>query len=307
MRNCYIDGVSCWDVYGVWIEKGGYNDLLAFPALKIPEQNAWPEEDGVEADLAAPRLEAKEVSIRFVSSRPGMDADNFIHFVSGEGYHTLYVPTLMRSWNVRLVSEPARKTYKGATAFTLRFVQDIPLKPEAVANPGLPVRASVYEIDGVSLDHYGIVVEQAKDNVLGSPVAKKNLSREIKTLDGRIYDADFLVFESKEVAFKCYLKAISMEHFHACYDAFFYGITRPGERELYVDYVAEFYPCHYKSTSGWKLHLAGGFVLVEFTLVLVFTSFRVDKTEYLLASERGDYIVLEEDIETFIDMQFYGD
>ena len=43
-------------------------------------------------------------------------------------------------------------------------------------------------------------------------------------------------------------------------------------------------------------------VIVEFNLTLVFTSFRVNETEYILASEDDERIVDEEDGETCIDL-----
>ena len=42
--------------------------------------------------------------------------------------------------------------------------------------------------------------------------------------------------------------------------------------------------------------------MVEFSLTLVFTSFRVNETEYILASEDDERIVCEEDGETCIDL-----
>jgi hypothetical protein len=98
-----------------------------------------------------------------------------------------------------------------------------------------------------------------------------------------------------------------MERFWRCYDAFFHDLTRPGERDLYIDYTGDIYPCYYKSSSAWRLHLSQSFVLVEFTLTLIFTSFRPGETEYLLATEDGNFIVTEEDEDIFIDMQYYGD
>ena len=38
--NCYIDGISICNRFGVWVTKGGYNGLLAFPAMKEPEQQS---------------------------------------------------------------------------------------------------------------------------------------------------------------------------------------------------------------------------------------------------------------------------
>ena len=48
INNLYIDDQPARSQFGVWITRGGYSGLLAFPALKEPEANDWPEEDGVE-------------------------------------------------------------------------------------------------------------------------------------------------------------------------------------------------------------------------------------------------------------------
>ena len=290
-----MDGTGCLKRYGVWITKGGYDELLTFPALKTPERNDWPEEDGIEADLSAPQLKDKEVSIPFLESRTGQESNDFIDFVSRPGYRTLYIPSLRRAWDVRLVSEPSHKAYRTATGFTLRFIQDMPPRRDGtVPRPAPFLPPSAYEMDGVTLDRYGIVVREAKDNVLKSPAAKENLSREIQTVDGRIYDAGNLAFQSKDVAFACYLKAVSMENFWTCYDTFFDALASPGERTLYVDYTGESYPCYYKSTSGWKLHLTQAAARAEFTLTMVFTSFRVEETEYILAAESGEWIITQD-------------
>jgi hypothetical protein len=293
--NCYIDGIDCYARYGVWITRGGYDGLLAFPALKTPGYNDWPEEDGLEADLDGPRLESKEIAVTFLESRPGQEANDFIDFVSRPGYHTLYIPSLGRTWNIRLAAGPAHKTFRTATGFTLRFIQDMPIRHGGAApRPWAPLLPSAYEMDGVAFDRYGITVMEAKDSVLKSPVAKGNLSREIQTADGRIYDAGSLVFQSKDVAFKCYLKAVSMEDFWTCHDAFLEALAAPGERSLYVDYTGEDYPCYYKSASAWKLHMGREAVIAEFTLVMVFTAFRVEETQYILAAESGEWIMTED-------------
>ncbi|WP_159049949.1 hypothetical protein [Tannerella serpentiformis] len=44
--NIYIDGVDARAAFGVWVVRGGYNDLLAYPAMKEPAANDWPEHDG---------------------------------------------------------------------------------------------------------------------------------------------------------------------------------------------------------------------------------------------------------------------
>jgi hypothetical protein len=304
--HCYIDGTDIYDAYGASILRGGYNDLLTFPAFKELPSNDWAEEDGIDVDLSEPAFESREISIPFIASK----AADLIYFLSAPGYHLLHIPPLERIYTVRLIGQSEHEAFARVTAFTLRFAQDVPVRPQVdpdapAPDPGLPVFDSKYEIDDIPFCDYGITVLEAKNDLLKSPPVKANLSRSIQTGDGRIYDADHLVFQSKEATFRCSLNAVSMTKFWQCYDAFFAALTAPNERELYADHTGEIYPCFYKSTSGWTLHKSPSKVIAEFSLTLVFTTFRVGATEYLLTSEAGDYIVLE-DNETHIDMNDYG-
>lgn len=302
-NNCYIDGISTWDKFGVWVTKGGYSDLLTFPALVDPDKNDWPEEDGIEVDLSDPHLKEKEITISFLASKPNVDVCDFIAFISLPGYHTLRVPSLNRDWRLRLSTHTKNKRYLNACDFSLTFIEDIPIRPViALPDPGLLVRDCGYELDGISFADYGVVIDAAKDELLKSPAAKKNLNRKVRTQDGQIYDTDILVFSSKETTFKCHFKAASIEKFWQCYDAFFSALIQPEERQLYVDFLSETYPCYYKKSTGFKVLSLRGPVIVEFNLTLVFTVFRINEMEYLLATEDGRFI-LTEDGEHLIDMK----
>lgn len=301
--NCYIDGISTQSRFGVWVTKGGYKDLLTFPALADPDKNDWPEEDGIEVDLSEPRLQEKEISISFLANDPDIDVCDFIAFISTPGYHVLRVPALDREWRLRLSTQTKNKRYQNACDFALTFVEDMPARPAvSLPDPGLMVHDCGYELDGISFADYGVVVDVARDDLLKSPAAKKNLSRKVSTSDGQIYDVDHLVFSSKETTFKCHLKAVSMAAFWQCYDAFFSALIQPEERVLYVDSLSESYPCYYKKSSGFKILSLRGPVIVEFNLTLVFTVFRINEMEYLLASEDGKFIETE-DGEYLIDMK----
>lgn len=304
--NCYIDGISTRSRFGVWVTKGGYSDLLTFPALVDPDKNDWPEEDGIEVDLSDPRLQGKDITVSFLAGTH-VGATDFIAFVSKPGYHTLHVPSLGREWRIRLAAQPANKMFVTATSFSIKFIQDVPVRPLSVAlpDPGLIVRDCGYELDGVPLADYGVVVDVARDEVLKAPAVKQNLSRKVRTQDGQVYDADHLVFSSKEVAFKCRLKAVSTTAFWECYDAFFAALIQPEERRLYVPVAGETYPCYYKKSSQFKVLSLRDPVIVEFSLTLVFTVFRIQETDYILATEAGEWIVTE-DGEYLIDLNYGG-
>lgn len=302
-NNVYIDGLNVRGRFGCWITRGGYNGLFAFPAMKEPERNDWPEEDGIEVDLSDPKLEAKEVSISFLSDT-NSGATDLAAYLSDPGLHTFRIPSLGREWRLRMADHPANTVYPLATSFSLKFVEDRPVRPvpERLPSPGLWLPDYRYRLDDVPLSEYGVVVDESRNALLKNPAVKINMQRKITTIDGQIYDAEHLVFQPKEVTFKCHLKAVSMEAFWGCYDSFLAALVAPGERRLYVEEIGKAYPCHYKKASGWKVLTLCGPVIVQFDLTLVFTSFRLYETDYFLATEAGEFIITE-DGDYFIDMK----
>ena len=64
-RQLLIDRIDTYISLGICITKGSYNNLVAFPTMKEPDKNNWPEEDGQEFDLSSPTLDTAEVSIEF--------------------------------------------------------------------------------------------------------------------------------------------------------------------------------------------------------------------------------------------------
>ena len=302
----YIDGEDMYLRYGAVFINGGYDDILNFPSLKEPEKNDWPEEDGVEVDLTDPVLNSKEVTLEFFAE----DSFGFLDLVSKPGYHVFRITALGREWKLRLSSQTDNKIWADSTKFSLKFAEDSFERQEEYAPAsgcGVIIPKCSYEMDGISLRDYGITVIEAKDDVLKSPAAKRNMLRQIQTKDGQIYDTNQLVFSSKEVTFKCELRTDSIERFWKCYFAFFYDLVQPGERTLFVEYTDEEYPCYYKKSSNFKILSLSESIRVTFSFTLVFTVFRLGETEYILGSEDDERFVLEDDGETCIDMKPYAD
>lgn len=300
-RVCLVDGIDIFRRYGAKVTRNGYGDLLIFPPLVTPEFTSWPEEDGVEVNLIAPKLDVKDVSMSFVAD----DANGLINFLSRPGYHVWSVNGFGREWRLRINSQSNNRLIKDTSIFTLKFIDDFPVRSSSyVSGPGCGViiPRCDYEIDGISLRDYGIIVKKGREEVLKSSAVKEGLSQKIQTKDGQFYDVDQVVFETKDVTFNLCMCADTIGRFWQCYDAFFNDLIKPEERSLYVGYTDEGYPCYYKKSSSFKVLSLSDKVLVEFNLTLVFTSFRVNETEYILASEDDERIVCEEDGETCIDL-----
>jgi len=303
----YIDNIDIYSRFGIMIKDGSYKDLLAFPALKDPEKNDWPEEDGIEPDLDSPVLEPKTVTISFTTTNPNIEANEFIHFISQPGYRTLYIVELNKKWILRLNSQGESNYHPQATTFSLQFVDDIPSESRKKNYPsasggGIPVINTGYEMDSIPFSQYGIVVESGLNDILKSPTIKPNLIRNFQTSDGQEYDKETIVFNSKEVTLTCSFITSSVKNFWECYTAFFNDLIQPGERFLYCDHTGEEYPCYYKKSSGFNIEEKDIRFICTFNLTLEFISSRINETEYLLTTEDNRHIVLE-DGETVVDMK----
>ena len=301
INNLYIDDQPARSQFGVWITRGGYSGLLAFPALKEPEANDWPEEDGVEVDLSDPKLERKEITLSLLADT-NTAATDLVAYLSDPGYHRFRIPSLGREWRLRLAEHPENHVYPLQTAFSLKLVEDAPLRPGSEnsqsfgknrgdfeenlgsfgGNPGtfsgnsIRLPKSRYLLDDVPFSDYGVVIDVSHSALLKAPAAKLNLNRTVSTEDGQLYDADHLVFQKKEVTFNCHFKAVSMAAFWQCYDAFFAALIQPEERQLYVEEIGKAYPCYYKSCSSFEVLTLARPVIVKFNLTLVFTRFRLE-------------------------------
>ena len=139
-----------------------------------------------------------------------------------------------------------------------------------------------------------LVTRGSEAEILKSPAVKRNLLQDIKTLAGAIYDGEFVAFQTKEVKLNCVMLASTLAEFWRNYNALLYDLSRPDERKLYVDATGCEYPCYYKGITVNHFSPEGK-VWFEFTLSLVFTSFRVEGEEFLLASEDSAIIITEYD------------
>lgn len=301
----YIDGLDVFIKYGISVEEDGYKDLIAFPPLKSVTHNDWHEEDGIEPDLSDPVLNIKEFTVPFIFSGTQGRFEAFIEQLSDMAYHEFYFKEIERSYKLRLVSQSKIEIFPDLKKATLQFADDCP----PVRNKTqLPPQSSIptyddYELNGTKLTDYGIrVLAGSLEEIEKSPAVKPNMLRNITSQSGAIYDGGSPVtFKSKDVKINCLMRAASLTELWRNYDAFLQELIKPGLLNLYVNRTGYEYPCYYKNCSVSKFY-ATDKIWLEFSLTLVFTSFRVTPDEYILATENGDWIILEDNISA-IDLQ----
>lgn len=310
-----IDRADAYTNYGVIVTKGSYDNLVSFPAMKEPDKNDWPEEDGQEFDLTSPALDTVEVNIEFAYIG-SLGIGGLIDILSDLSYHEFYFPLIGRTYNLRLSSQSSYVINLGLEVAKFTFTNDFPHEANyeyQEPTNELPMPMG-YEIDDKDLSDYGVVILKGSNSeILKIPSVKKNLLQNFKRQNGAIYDGKVVKFQTKEVSLKCLMRANTIENFWRNRDALLHDLTKlsakvddegyeysDAERIFYCDEWSESYPCYYKSCQTNDFMLNNG-VWWEFTLKLVFTSFRIGETEFLLASEAGEFIITE-DGEFYIDL-----
>lgn len=300
----YIDGKDAFIEYGAYVREGGYNELVAYAPLKKVHYDEWPESDGAEADLTAPRLDTKTFKMSLALTGAFYRLGGLIESLSDRAYHTFDFRSIHRTYRLRLVSHTDIKTAYQLGLITLQFADDFPLDGYKYVAPSSSVSECLdYELDDVPMTAYGVrVLNGTLDEIKKSPAVKQNLLKNIKTLNGAIYDGEVVFFKTKDVKIKCLMRANTLDELWRNYDALLYNLIQPEERRLYVDDMVEEYPCHYKSCQVSKFYPSGK-IWLEFTLTLVFTSFRLRDEDYLLATE-DNMLVITEDGENAIELIF---
>ena len=292
----YINGRDAFTDFGVFVHDGAYNELVSFPAMKDVTFNDWPEEDGVEVDLSAPRLDSKTFNITFCCVDTSK-IDDMIVALSWGVYHEFDFREIGVLRVLRLVSNPDIKTLAGLGKFTFGFADDFPLNDYDYVPP-TPIPSATqegFEIDGERLSTYGIwVLEGSRDNITQYPTVKQNLLVNTSTIQGAIYESEDAFLNQKDVDLKCLLKAPDAVTFWNNYNALLFDLTRPGERGFYFAITDKTYPCYYKNSQVDRFAKIGPDLWCEFTLTLAFTSFTVGETLYLLAAEDGALITTED-------------
>lgn len=300
----YIDGKDAYKQWGVFVVSGGWNELLAYPALKTVDSNDWQEEDGIEADLDNPRLNTKEASLKIAYSGLFSRFIEFVTLLADRGYHDFNCASIGRRFTLRLTQMPNLDAYKSLGFITLKLANDFPLLDYTYKAPESSIFSSDdYLIDGKAFTDYGCrILQGSLSEIMKTADVKTSLIRNINILPGAEYDDDAkITFKSKDVKLKCLMRAATLAELWRNYDALLYDLIRPEERMLEVSELEQTFPCYYKSASVSQF-FPDDKIWLEFTLTLTFThSFRLQGDDFVLASEDG-IIIFTEDGENAIEM-----
>ena len=291
-----MDGVDIYATYGAFVSQDGYKSLVQWPALKQTDSNDWAEEDGIEVDLSAPVLDARQISL----SMAFLSEDSYLEFREAllmTEMHDFEFREIGRSVWLRMVSESGLKTVQGLHACTFKFSDDTPLRDYVYQGPESGQSVSDgYAIDGKDLMDYGIrVLKGTLTEVVSMPQVKESLEIESKYMPGVQHDGGWgkVRMKDKTASLKLLMRAESLQGLWRNYDALLYNLVLPGEHSLTVESEGIEHKFHYSSCSVEKFY-ATGKIWLEFSLKLRVVLYGHPDPWYILSAVDGREISTED-------------
>ena len=268
----YIDGKDSYTTYGIYVQMGGWNELVSMPPLKAIPQNDWQEEDGIEVDLSEPVLDSREVAVRFAVRDIGNQYHDFIQLLSDGAYHTFDCRHISRYYRLRLVGVGSFTVNGNLGDVVLKFADDFPLDGYTYSPPISNLLPDVsFAIDEVPFSDYGIrILGGTLSEIIRTADVKQNLYKNIKSQKGAIYDPKSVVYKSKDVRITCLMIADTINGLWHNYDALNNDLAKAGERILWVGSLVRSFSCFYKSCQVIEFFPDQGKAWIKFVLTLTF-------------------------------------
>lgn len=268
----YIDGIDAYDAYGISFSDISYDDLVCLPEMKPVAFNDWHEKNGIDPDLSAPVIAAKDVILNFYVSDSTSSYSAFLDALSDGSYHNFNFKEIGLSKRLRLKKSSNLKSILGLGSFSLTFSDDDPSDGLVYENPSSDIaKLGDYLLDSVDFAHYGIrMLNGTLDSILQRAEVKENLKRNISVISGVIYDDSEVRYKSRTAQLRCFMRASSASEFWRNRNALLHDLTKVGERTLTVSMIGKQIPCYYKKCDVKCFFPDRGKFWFEFTLSLEF-------------------------------------
>lgn len=296
-----IDGIDI-STLGMFIVRGGDEDLIVLPEQKEPEYVDWPEYAGKEYDLSNPVFEERDVTVQYYlmgnekTFKYRLNEFRRWHWVTG--YRELYIQEFDRTFNLRFKGISDYSQNRGFSVngdknahIDVDYVMDDPVQflDNAITTPNGSGQQTYVGINDYDLSSFGINVREVYNSALCFSV-KEPLIFESDYKTGVTADVDAtLAKDDAEINIKCTMTADSLEQFWHNYNALWYHLSA-GEIKLSLTAARRYWKCWYKKMSAFtKVTPFGNRIMVRFTLTLV----AFMPVHYLLFTEAGKAINTE--------------
>lgn len=299
----YIDGIDAYSRFGVFPTDGALRSVVGLPSSKTPDYNDWQEEDGIEADLTDGLfLEARDISLSLANTGFSNKYMGLLELLGDRQQHAFEFRDIGRSYVWRWTDAPSAFAHlRDLATFTLRFKEDDPTKylPQSgIEVYKYPRYCDEYEIDGIPASDLGfLILEGSRTDVFKHSAIKTPLTHSSTRANGITTDIEADVrFKTRELKIKCFMHC-PLEHLWVNYDQLLYRLTRPEARRIEASFIGENFDCYYKSCTVDEFLPRDTLAWLKFTLTFVAVDGARLTDDWLLATEDGRFIVLEDNPE----------
>lgn len=267
-----IDNTNLLQRFGAFVTKGGWNEALEWPQFKAIRTNDWHEEDGIEADLTAPQVAARQFVIGMAVNDRQKYKD-LLQFLSEKVSRDWSDPSLPREFRLRWEGFSDLKYTDGLYLFNLKVAEDLPIIAERQPQPPQGMTQQAWQIDGSSFSAYGAkMLQGAEQSLWSNPSAKTNLSVSVSNVRGATYDNEGRVSVAhREVTLPLLWTDSDKQRLWNNYEALLYTLTQAGEHKLVSPTHSRALPCYYKSLKVEQFFNDPERIWLQVALTLVLT------------------------------------
>lgn len=261
-----LNGVDLADL-GIFIAKGGSNDLLCFPERRQPTLTDWAEHDGLEVDYADIYFKEKKITIAWIMTAVNSEVfkenlNTFQTLHEETGYRQLTIAEFNSSYTLRYLGfsnfQPPKRGLlvpgKHIAHFAVDYVMDNPLQgldTGALTPISCLDTLSYVSINGVDLSYYNIVVTDMYASAMRPPMVKDRLVIENPT-GGVLADTSWVKKQAKEVVVNCTMFGETVEELKHNLSALFAQCNT--SNPILVTSLAGNFKCIYKQMTGFVKH-----------------------------------------------------
>lgn len=262
------------------VAEGGSRELWQFAPLKAPKWQEWQEEDGAEADLSTPRLDAKsgtlillcasnedKASVQRLCIKPRRQT-------RPETPRTLYIqaPELVQGQEV--IPTAVKAEHEGGEwwVLSINYTQHQQLLPDRDVQPlntSLP-EADDFRIDGIKISDFGArVLEGSTYPFAFLPMREWSITKH-PLLSGQQPDLYAETrYKTHEVTMHLFWKADTLQRLWSNRKAFLARLTLEGERTIAVRDLGTAYKAVYKSENITAFYPSDNWIESDITFTII--------------------------------------
>lgn len=265
----YIDGKDAYTRYGITL--CDCRGLAAYPPLKSITTTDYPDEDGIRADLSAPKLDSRTFDVTLVV-HDVFSADAFVKAAADGKEHRWNFARYGVTKTLYVKSYGTMSKTAEMAKMTMTLVDNYPLEGYTYSTPQSSAHDLGYTIDGRNFARYGIVPLQGTEAQLLAPFEPKvNLSVTNRTMNGADYDSSAAKKASRDATIYLLLHC-DKDNFWGNYNAFLYDLVRSGSRTIGFSPHSKAYSrsfgCYYKSSRVEDFAASGGKIWCKFSITV---------------------------------------